>query len=156
MFNSKKGGAAASAPDPATLRARKAMAASLLGPDLVFEGALSGAGEVHVDGRIVGDVKVGRLVVGEVGAIEGVVEAESVDVRGRVIGSITADRVRIAATAHVEADIVHRQLSMEVGAFFEGRCTQAAEGEAAPSLALLAQPPADRPAAAEPAAGVTA
>jgi cytoskeletal protein CcmA (bactofilin family) len=35
--------------------------------------------------------------------------------------------VRIAASAHVEADITHQQLSMEAGAFFQGRCMQVAD-----------------------------
>ncbi len=105
--------------------ARKPRAvASLLGPDLVVEGRLSSTGEVHIDGRMIGDVRIGRLTLGESGFIEGSIEAEHVDIRGRVVGSIQAVSVRIAASAHVEADISHQQLSMEAGAFFQGRCMQ--------------------------------
>ncbi len=107
---------------------RKARGApSLLGPDLVVEGRLSGAGDVHVDGRIIGEVRLGRLTLGESGFIEGSIEAEYVDIRGRVVGTIQAVSVRIAASAHVEADITHQQLSMEAGAFFQGRCMQVAD-----------------------------
>jgi cytoskeletal protein CcmA (bactofilin family) len=108
--------------------ARKARGApSLLGPDLVVEGRLSGAGDVHVDGRIIGEVRLGRLTLGESGFVEGSIEAEHVDIRGRVVGTIQALSVRIAASAHVEADITHQQLSMEAGAFFQGRCMQVAD-----------------------------
>jgi cytoskeletal protein CcmA (bactofilin family) len=108
--------------------ARKARGVpSLLGPDLVIEGRLSGSGEVHVDGRVIGEVRLGRLTLGESGFIEGSIEAEHVDIRGRVVGTIQAISVRIAASAHVEADITHQQLSMEAGAFFQGRCMQVAD-----------------------------
>ncbi len=126
MFNSK-----AAKPDAASDfsgGARKARGVpSLLGPDLVVEGRLSGAGDVHVDGRIIGEVRLGRLTLGETGFIEGSIEAEHVDIRGRVVGTIQALSVRIAASAHVEADITHQQLSMEAGAFFQGRCMQVAD-----------------------------
>jgi cytoskeletal protein CcmA (bactofilin family) len=150
VFNSKPKGSKTRptlAGEVAVARPRKAVAASLIGSDLAFEGKLSGSGEVHLDGRIVGDVRVDRLIIGETGAVEGAVEAETVDVRGQVIGSIHAAEVRIAASAHVEADITHQQLSMETGAFFQGRCTQVVKDGAAPLRGLLAQPVAG----AEPA-----
>ncbi len=125
MFNK------AAKPDPGSDfsgGARKSRGApSLLGPDLVVEGRLSGAGEVHVDGRVIGEVRLGRLTLGESGFVEGSIEAEHVDIRGRVVGTIQAISVRIAASAHVEADITHQQLSMEAGAFFQGRCMQVAD-----------------------------
>ena len=122
MFNK------AAKPDPGSDSsggARKPRSApSLLGPDLVVEGRLSSTGEVHIDGRVIGEVRIGRLTLGESGFIEGSIEAEHVDIRGRVVGSIQAVSVRILASAHVEADITHQQLSMEAGAFFQGRCMQ--------------------------------
>ncbi len=133
--------------------ARKARGApSLLGPDLVVEGRLSGAGEVHVDGRVIGEVRLGRLTLGETGFIEGTIEAEHVDIRGRVVGKIQAMNVRIAASAHVEADITHQQLSMEAGAFFQGRCMQVADfvterPHLLESLTVAAPPAADKTAA---------
>jgi hypothetical protein len=38
------------------------------------------------------------------------------------MGRIRARRVLLAATAHVEGDILHEALSVEAGAFFEGNC----------------------------------
>ena len=62
-----------------------------------------------------------RLTLGETGHVEGSIQAESVDIRGRVIGSITAKQVRLHGAAHVDGDITHEQLSVETGAFFQGR-----------------------------------
>lgn len=102
--------------------ARKApRAASLISEDITIEGSIVGEGELHVDGVIRGDVRIGRLTIGETGHIEGSVQAESVEARGRVIGTLTAKQVRLYGTAYVDGDITHEQLSVETGAFFQGR-----------------------------------
>lgn len=102
--------------------ARKApRAASLISEDITIEGSIAGEGELHVDGVIRGDVRIGRLTIGETGHIEGSVQAESVEARGRVIGTLTAKQVRLYGTAYVDGDITHEQLSVETGAFFQGR-----------------------------------
>ena len=68
-----------------------------------------------------GDVVVARLSIGEDGHVEGAIQAEVVEVRGRVVGSITAKQVKLYASCHVDGDITHEQLTMEAGAFFQGR-----------------------------------
>lgn len=95
--------------------------ASLLSADLVIEGAVTGEGELQIDGVVRGDVRVGRLTVGETGHIDGAIHAEAVEVRGRVVGSITSKQVRLYGTSYVDGDITHEQLAMETGAFFQGR-----------------------------------
>jgi cytoskeletal protein CcmA (bactofilin family) len=100
---------------------RKAVAASLISQDFTLEGGVAGEGELHVDGVIRGDVRIGRLTLGDTGRIEGSIEAEIVDIRGRVVGAITASQVRLYSSAHVDGDITHEQLSVETGAFFQGR-----------------------------------
>ena len=103
---------------------QSARAASVLGADLVFEGSISGEGELLVDGAVKGDIHVSRLVIGEHAHIEGTVRGASVEVRGRVVGNVEGKAVRLLETAHVEGDITHEQLSIDVGAFFQGRCAQ--------------------------------
>ena len=96
--------------------------ASLITDDMRIEGNLSGDGELHIDGFVRGDLTVARLTVGESGRIEGAVVAETFDCRGRITGSITAKAVHLYATAHVDGDVTHDQLSVEAGAFIQGRC----------------------------------
>ena len=95
--------------------------ASLITQDLTIEGNLTGGGELQIDCVVRGDVSVSHLSVGETGRIEGAVTAEVVELRGRIIGSITAKQVRLYATAHLEGDLTHEQLTIEPGASFEGR-----------------------------------
>jgi cytoskeletal protein CcmA (bactofilin family) len=97
---------------------------SMLGPDLTYEGSISGEGELHVDGLVRGDIQVARLVIGESARVEGKIRCGHVEVRGRVTGDIEAKSVKLFETAHVEGDITHEQLSIEVGAYFQGRCQQ--------------------------------
>ena len=122
---------------------RPPVTASVLGSDLVIKGGIEGRGEIQLQGRAWGDVKVERLIVGDAAELEGSVDAVMVEVRGRVAGSITARQVRLLPTAKVEGDITYEQLAIELGAQFEGRCIRN-KSAAAP----LPLPKAEAPAAA--------
>jgi len=108
------------APSESSRRASPRVA-SLLSADITIEGGVIGDGELQIDGVVRGDIRVGRLTVGETGHVEGSVYAEQVEIRGRIVGAITAKQVRLYGTAYVDGDITHEQLSMESGAFFQGR-----------------------------------
>ena len=95
--------------------------ASLIAEGTTVDGAVSGDCQLQVDGFVHGDITVTHLCVGEVGKIEGASNAESVEVRGRVLGSIAAKAVKLLAGCNVEGDISHEQLIIEPGAIFEGR-----------------------------------
>jgi cytoskeletal protein CcmA (bactofilin family) len=141
----------------------------LIADDISIEGNLRGDGELHVDGLIRGDVVVARLTIGESGCVEGAIHAEIVEARGRVVGSITAKQVRLYASCHVDGDITHEQLTMETGAFFQGRSLKfqrqpapaaaptpvAAQTTPAPSL-VPAAAPAPAPSLAQQAANAVA
>ncbi|MET0275116.1 MAG: polymer-forming cytoskeletal protein [Phenylobacterium sp.] len=104
-----------------TTPARKPIAASLIAENVSLNGDLTSDGDVQLDGAVRGDVKVGRLTIGETGQVEGAIEAETVDIRGRVNGSVTARHIRLHATACVLGDLTHAQLAIDTGAQFEGR-----------------------------------
>jgi cytoskeletal protein CcmA (bactofilin family) len=110
----------------ADVSARKpACAPSLFGQGLVFEGQLTGDGEIHIEGEVRGEINLDRVVVGENARVTGVIRGEQVIVRGQVEGAIEARSVKLFETARVHGDIVHEQLSIDTGALFEGRCRQA-------------------------------
>jgi len=130
------------APTPAKPATPVIRAASLLGADLVFEGSIHGDGSLQVDGAIKGDIHVAQLVVGEQAHVEGTIRCGAVEVRGRVIGNIEAQTVKLHETAFVEGDITHGQLSIDVGAYFQGRCQQfrQAQNAQAPQAAASSSP----------------
>lgn len=134
--------AAAPAPAPApsapSAPANRSSNLSTLSSGVKYEGNISGGGELQVDGSLKGDIRVVRVVIGEGGAVEGAVAADIVEVRGRVSGTITGKSVKLFASSKVEGDITQERLSVEEGAWFQGRCIQAKREGAATSEAQSA------------------
>ncbi|MBU1384044.1 MAG: polymer-forming cytoskeletal protein, partial [Alphaproteobacteria bacterium] len=102
--------ATASTARPAASPAVSQRGLSTLSSDLQFDGNVSGGGDLQIDGAIKGDVRVGRLIVGETGAVEGNVSADYVEVRGRIVGGVSGKQVKLIATAYVDGDITAEQL----------------------------------------------
>ena len=159
--------AAPAAPPPQKRAGLRNGNPSIISADLIVRGALFSAGDVQVDGRVDGDIRAGGLIIGEKAVIVGDVYAEEIVVRGRVEGGISARKVQLSATCHVEGNILHEALSVEIGAFFEGNCrhsdnplANAPENVAAierrPGAPIPAAPPrpAAAPVPAKPAAAV--
>jgi len=94
---------------------------SIIGEDLSIVGNVTSKGEIQVDGEIQGDVHCVSLLLGEKSRVTGGVVADDVVVRGSVSGSISGMRVTLQAQSHVEGDIYHQSLSIEQGAYFEGK-----------------------------------
>lgn len=94
---------------------------SVIGPDLAIAGNLESAGEVQVHGEVQGDIKAERIVVGAQGHISGALIANEIVVGGSVIGSVRGNDVTFQTGSHIEADVFHRSLTIEQGAFFEGK-----------------------------------
>jgi cytoskeletal protein CcmA (bactofilin family) len=93
---------------------------SVIAEDALIEGKVSGR-ELQIDGAVKGDVRVDHVIVGGGARLDGGIFAETVEVRGNVAGSITAKQVRLFEGCHVDGDISHEQLSVEIGASFQGR-----------------------------------
>jgi cytoskeletal protein CcmA (bactofilin family) len=94
---------------------------SRIGEDLIITGNVSSKGEIHLDGVVKGDINCVSLVLGENSKLEGSVIAKDVVLRGRLIGSIQAQRVTLQSGCHLEGDVFHQSLAMEQGAYFEGQ-----------------------------------
>ncbi len=75
------------------------------GPEIT--GDMVTDGEVHIDGRVIGDIKCGKLVVGTGAAVRARCGAKHVDIRGQISGRIHGDVVTLASTARVVGDIWH-------------------------------------------------
>ena len=95
--------------------------ASTIGADLSITGNLESKGEIQIEGEVQGDVNAARIIIGEHARITGALVADEVVVRGAVQGSIRGNSVTFQAASRVEGDVFHRSLSIEQGAFFEGK-----------------------------------
>jgi cytoskeletal protein CcmA (bactofilin family) len=108
---------------------------SVLGPDIVINGDLTANVDLHLDGRVKGDISCAALIQGEASEISGTVVAESARVAGRINGSITAGALIILKTARIEGDVTYGSLTIEEGAQVDGKFTPRAM-EAEPKLML--------------------
>jgi cytoskeletal protein CcmA (bactofilin family) len=93
---------------------------STIGEDLTVAGNVSSKGDINLEGNVIGDVHCAGLTLGENSQLQGNVVAEGVVICGRLIGSVTALRVNVQSTAHVEGELVCRILALEQGAHFKG------------------------------------
>jgi len=94
---------------------------SVIGADVTITGNISASADLHIDGRIDGDITCASLVQGEKSAISGAVVAESARLAGKVTGSITARELVILKTARIEGDVHYDALTIEQGAEVDGR-----------------------------------
>ncbi len=120
---------------PSTPTRERRAVPSILAADFQITGDIVSDGEVQVDGRVKGDIRCNILVVGASGIITGEITAQTVRVFGTVTGQIRATAVELAKTAHVVGDIAHETLSVEAGAFVEGRFDRL-NGESQKQIAL--------------------
>lgn len=105
---------------------------SLISKDLTIIGSglkIVSKGTVNIEGRIVGDVIGTEILIGEEANVSGLVNAESVVVRGTVSGTIKAVNVTLAATAKVDGEVQHLSLTIEQGALFEGKSRRAPDAQ---------------------------
>jgi len=134
MFSKKP--AEAPRPTPAGNRAM-AGSFSVLGPDTAIRGDISASADLHVDGKVEGDIACAGFVQGETSEITGNISADTARFAGTVHGTITARELVILKSARIRGDVNYDALTIEQGAQVEGRLTpRAAESE--PHLTLAA------------------
>ena len=94
---------------------------SVIGADVSIKGDVSASVDLHVDGKIEGDIKCASLVQGEGSTITGGVMADTARMSGKVVGSITAKELVILKSAQIEGDVHYDALTIEQGAQVDGR-----------------------------------
>jgi cytoskeletal protein CcmA (bactofilin family) len=94
---------------------------SVIGPDLLVTGNLETTGELRIEGDVQGDVYAARIVVGEQARVVGDMVADEIDIAGVVQGTIRGNTVTFRGGSQVEGEILHRRLTVEQGAYFEGK-----------------------------------
>lgn len=102
---------------------------SIFGADTVIKGDVTASADLHVDGRIDGDIACAALVQGETGQITGAVRADSARLAGKLKGSIIASELVILRTARIEGDVFYDALTIEQGAQVDGRFAPRTPGE---------------------------
>lgn len=122
---------------------------SVIGADIVITGNIEASVDLHIEGKVIGDVRCATLILGEASSIEGRIHAERVRVSGTVNGSVDTRDLAIEATARVSAEVVYERLRVANGATLEGtvRRKPVEEVSEASKLKLVAPGPEPKPAA---------
>lgn len=111
---------------------------SVLGADTRITGNVSATADLHIDGRVEGDVACTALVQGESGEIVGAVQAETARIAGTVRGTIAVRELVVLKTARIHGDVHYDALTIEQGAQVDGRFAPRMAPEAEPHLILAA------------------
>jgi cytoskeletal protein CcmA (bactofilin family) len=93
---------------------------SVIGSDITIKGDVSATADLHIDGRVEGDIQCASLVQGEASTIHGSIEAETARLAGVINGSITARELVVLQTARIDGDVHYEALTIEQGASVEG------------------------------------
>lgn len=94
---------------------------SFIGPEVVVSGDIATDAQLHVDGRIDGNVRCHQLVQGEAGAVSGNIQAEEARIAGTVEGQVNVRTLFVEASARIMGDIAYETISIDAGAQLEGR-----------------------------------
>ena len=107
--------------DLSTRDGRPARRPLVINSGVTIVGSLFYDGQIQVEGTIDGEVRCSALQITERGAVEGLIVAESVDVRGEANGSIYAEKLVLRTACSVEGEVYHHSLVLEDGCLFEGK-----------------------------------
>ncbi|MEQ8654936.1 MAG: polymer-forming cytoskeletal protein [Kiloniellales bacterium] len=110
---------------------RAAVAPSIVAANLQVEGTLRSAGDIQIDGRVIGDVISRAVTISTEAHVQGQVTCETARVDGYLSGELRAKSVVVSKTAHITGDVVHECVAIEAGAHIEGNLKRISSEEAA-------------------------
>ena len=114
---------------------------NVLNSDVEIKGNLKFAGELTFDGKLDGEIATeGVLTLGDNAVINGNISAQSVVVRGKINGNVTArEKIDLKAKTEMFGDVRAAKLVIEEGVTFVGK------SEVNPNKVPPTPPPTPRP-----------
>ncbi|QIG81276.1 bactofilin family protein [Stakelama tenebrarum] len=94
---------------------------SVIGPDVVVTGNISATADLHIDGRVDGDVNCGALAQGADSQIFGNVKAESARLAGSIEGTVSVKQLTVERSAKITGDVEYENITIENGGHIDGR-----------------------------------
>ena len=115
---------------------------NVLASDVEIKGNLKFSGELSFEGKLDGEIQTeGILTLGDSAVINGNISAQSVVVRGKVTGNITAkEKIEIKAKAELFGDIRATKLIIEEGVTYVGK-TEVNPNKVSPTAPRTTEPP---------------
>jgi cytoskeletal protein CcmA (bactofilin family) len=120
---------------------RQSNVPSIVSAEMTIHGDLQSAGDLQIEGTVVGEIEVAKLVIAEGGSVSGNIVAKDVRICGALNGSVRSVMVTLTSTARVVGDIYHEILAIEAGGQLEGQSRRWVPGAQEPLLTVA--PPAE-------------
>ncbi len=118
----KKASASLPAKNPPAKQAKsREMIPTIITPDVHLLGNMVSEGSIEFSGTIDGNVRCDSFTLRDKGTVKGEINANTVHIQGTVKGLIRAKNVHLLASCKVEGIIIHEHLSIEDGAFVDGK-----------------------------------
>lgn len=116
---------------------------SVIGPDVVISGNIAATAELHIEGRIEGDVDCAGLIQGGESHIVGGVTAESARIAGAIEGTVRVRQLTVERSARITGDVEYENITIENGGHIDGRMRRIGTTTvtATPLIATTARPP---------------
>jgi len=114
---------------PAKIQPIDATSVNLIGNGTKIVGDITSAGDVRIDGHLLGNIIIaGKFVLGVSGMVEGNITCVNADLSGEVKGTVNVSEIlSLKNTAKINGDIVTAKLMIEPGALFTGTCNMGAK-----------------------------
>ncbi|MEY2943873.1 MAG: hypothetical protein RLY97_1887 [Pseudomonadota bacterium] len=121
MFPKKSPPASPLATPKPQINAMSGASFSVFAGDTLITGNVSASADLHIDGRIEGDIACAGLVQGESSEIVGEITAQTARLAGVVRGTINVGALVILKSARIHGDVQYETLTIEQGARVDGR-----------------------------------
>lgn len=121
MLNSRKARKERPAASPSQDRGRGRGGFSVLGADVIVTGNVATTADLHIDGRVEGDVTGGSVTQGRESLISGNLIAESARLAGRVEGGVRVRALVVEESARIIGDVEYETITIETGGSIDGR-----------------------------------
>ncbi len=118
---------------------------SHLGKSFKFKGDIAGSEDIYIDGEVEGTILLPNQVVtvGPNGQVNADIQARELLVQGKVKGNAKAqDRIEVSRSGSVLGDLSMARISIQDGAFIQGRVDIRTAGAAAAAAPTTASPAA--------------
>jgi cytoskeletal protein CcmA (bactofilin family) len=113
---------------------------SVLGPDVIVTGNVTASADLHIDGRVEGDVNCATLAQGAESQIFGSVTADSARLAGSIEGAVRVKQLTIERSAKITGDVEYENIIIENGGHIDGRLKHMSSVNIAPAAASGPRP----------------
>ncbi|MGK6356078.1 bactofilin family protein [Sphingomonas sp. DT-207] len=109
------------APVPSQDRGRARGPFSVLGPEVAVTGNVATPADLHIEGRVDGDVTGGNVTQGKDSLICGNLTADTARLAGRIEGMVRVRTLTIENSARIVGDVEYESITIETGGSIDGR-----------------------------------